>query len=161
MDNMDEKEYALEWFRFAKMDLNSANYLLNMRPIPIEVICFHCQQSAEKCLKGFLVINKIRPPKNHDLIELCQLCEPFVTDIKAILVQCNTLNRYGVQPRYPRELLLTEKDLSSAIKYAKDVLDYFRLIFPTSPTWRRQGDGTVDASGIVILQDQNKGTNGD
>lgn len=56
------------------MDLNSAEHLLTMHPIPIEIICYHCQQSAEKYLKGYLVFYGMIPPKTHDLDELCKLC---------------------------------------------------------------------------------------
>ena len=44
MDNLD---HVQEWIRLAQMDLNSAEYLLSMHPIPIEIICYHCQQSAK------------------------------------------------------------------------------------------------------------------
>lgn len=44
-------EITREWLNFAEMDINSANYLLTMRPTPIEIICYHCQQCAEKALK--------------------------------------------------------------------------------------------------------------
>ena len=71
---MDNLSQAQEWQRFAAMDLNSAEYLLDMRPIPIEIICYHCQQSAEKHLKGYLVLHGMNPPKTHDLDELCKLC---------------------------------------------------------------------------------------
>jgi HEPN domain-containing protein len=71
---MDNREYALEWLGFAEMDLSSAEFLTGKRPLPLEIICFHCQQSAEKCLKGLLVINTIQPPKTHDLRELYNLC---------------------------------------------------------------------------------------
>jgi len=43
-----------EWYRFAMMDLNTANYLCGMYPKPIEIICYNCQQSAEKMLKDQL-----------------------------------------------------------------------------------------------------------
>jgi hypothetical protein len=37
------------------MDLESAEVLARtMHPAPFEVISFHCQQSAEKDLKGFI-----------------------------------------------------------------------------------------------------------
>lgn len=49
---MDSIAQAQERIRFAKMDLDSAKYLLNMHPTPVEVICYHCQQSTEKYLKG-------------------------------------------------------------------------------------------------------------
>jgi HEPN domain-containing protein len=45
-----------EWIRFAEMDLNSANILSNHYPQPVEIICYHCQQSAEKILKAFAII---------------------------------------------------------------------------------------------------------
>jgi len=43
---MDNKDIAHEWFTFAKLDLDSAKFLVNMSPLPVEVICYHCQQSA-------------------------------------------------------------------------------------------------------------------
>jgi HEPN domain-containing protein len=68
-DLMDTMEYACEWLEFAKRDVNSAEYLMNMWPRPDEIICYLSQQSAEKSLKGFLVINDITPPKIHNLLE--------------------------------------------------------------------------------------------
>lgn len=52
------------------MELMSAEYLLKMHPMPIGIICYHCQQSAEKYLKGFLVLHGMSPPKTHDLNQL-------------------------------------------------------------------------------------------
>ncbi len=49
MNNLD---IAQEWFDIAEMDISSAKYLQNMQPIPREIICYHCQQSVEKYLKG-------------------------------------------------------------------------------------------------------------
>ena len=44
-----------EWLEFAAMDLDSAQFLLGMRPVPVEIICYHCEQAAEKLLKAVLV----------------------------------------------------------------------------------------------------------
>jgi HEPN domain-containing protein len=49
---MDKADAALEWLTHAEDDLGSAEFLLNKKPLPIEIICFHSQQSAEKVLKG-------------------------------------------------------------------------------------------------------------
>lgn len=51
---MDNLSRAQEWQNFAEMDLSTAEYLQGMRPIPVEIICYHCQQAAEKILKGYL-----------------------------------------------------------------------------------------------------------
>jgi HEPN domain-containing protein len=119
------EEYANEWIQFAKMDIGSARHLLSFYPVPLEIICFHCQQCVEKCLKGFLILKGQKPPKTHDLLELCNLCEPFISNVDDILKQCNNLNKYSVQPRYPRELTITERDMKNALEYAEYVFNYF------------------------------------
>jgi HEPN domain-containing protein len=45
-----------EWRFLAERDLTVAEYLAaNMVPTPTQIIAFHCQQAAEKYLKGALV----------------------------------------------------------------------------------------------------------
>lgn len=61
---MDNQIRAREWQRLAEMDLNSAVYLLNMRPTPLEIICYHCRQAAEKYLKGYLVLQGMNQAEN-------------------------------------------------------------------------------------------------
>jgi len=46
---------------------NSTEYLQGIHPIPVVIICYHCQQSGEKYLKGYLVLKDVEPPKTHDL----------------------------------------------------------------------------------------------
>lgn len=46
-----------DWRLLAEKDLSVADHLaVNMHPIPTEIIAFHCQQTAEKLLKGALTI---------------------------------------------------------------------------------------------------------
>jgi len=61
---MDNRTRAQEWQRLGEMDLSSAEHLLTMKPVPVEIICYLSQQSAEKYLKGYLVLHGINPPKN-------------------------------------------------------------------------------------------------
>lgn len=75
---MNNREVASEWFEFAKRDLKSAEFLIDMHPRPIEIICYHCQQCAEKYLKG------------------------YIDD------ECIELVIYGVQVRYPYELEIND-----------------------------------------------------
>lgn len=127
---MDNLTQAQEWQRFAMMDLNSAKYLLDMHPIPREIICYHCQQSAEKHLKGYLVLCGMNPPKIHDLDELCKLCFKFSDTFQSIADQCSDLTAYGVQPRYPTELMLNEQDMQQALNSAKEILQFVLAIAP-------------------------------
>jgi hypothetical protein len=64
---MDKGVIVREWIDYATKDINSAKYLLGMRPIPLEIICYHCEQAAEKILKCFLIHQDEEPPRTHDL----------------------------------------------------------------------------------------------
>ena len=127
---MDNRESAQEWQKLGEMDLNSAEYLLNMKPMPVEIICYLSQQSAEKYLKGYLVLNGINPPKIHDLDELRKLCSNLSETFEEIADQCSDLTAYGVQPRYPTELMLEERDMRQALSSAKRVRDFVLNVAP-------------------------------
>jgi len=118
-------EYAAEWFEYADMDLNTAEHLLTLHPQPLGIICFHCQQAAEKYLKGFLVLSEeVEPPKTHDLVLLQITCMKTNGSFHSIGRACEVLTRYGVQPRYPNEIEITEKDMQKAIEYARQIRDF-------------------------------------
>ncbi|MBU7006198.1 HEPN domain-containing protein [Phosphitispora fastidiosa] len=127
---MDNQIRAQEWRRLAEQDLNSAGYLLNMCPVPLEIVCYLCQQSAEKYLKAYLVLNGLNPPKIHDLNELCKLCSKLSDIFKYIADQCSDLTAYGVQPRYPMELMLEEQDMRQALNSAKAIRDFVFVLAP-------------------------------
>jgi HEPN domain-containing protein len=119
---MDKTEELRQWFEIAHNDLALAEHAFNtMHPTPDEQICFHCQQSAEKYLKGFLVTNNIDPPAIHDLDQLRKLCEQINPSFNTLLAICIVLTQYGVMPRYPNELQITEADVRIALQYAKDI----------------------------------------
>jgi HEPN domain-containing protein len=82
---MDNRTISKEWFDIADKDLSSAKYLQNMHPIPIEIICYHCQQSAEKFLKGYLAGNGHKIVKTHDLILPNKLCKKFNDEFNCLM----------------------------------------------------------------------------
>ena len=118
---MNNKTVAVEWKRYAKQDLASASYLQAMRPQPIEIICYHCQQSAEKYLKAFLALQGATITKTHDLIALDKTCSGYDSDFTIIAEECLGLTDYGVQSRYPFQLELTEVDVSQAMQCARRI----------------------------------------
>jgi len=125
---MDNIINAKQWFAFAEMDLLSAEYLLKMKPMPIEIICYHCQQSAEKYLKGFLVLNGTNPPKTHDLNQLNNLCSDISSSFSTIADECSDLTAYGAQPRYPMQIVLEKRDMEDALFSAGRIRDFFNEI---------------------------------
>jgi HEPN domain-containing protein len=118
MDN----EHVLEWFRFGDMDLDAAEPLQSHRPQHLEIICFHCQQSAEKYLKGYLIFSGLeQPPRIHDLRKLRQLCLEYDEQFDLIADACEALTIYGVQPRYPDEIYIDEPIMKKALAYAQQI----------------------------------------
>jgi HEPN domain-containing protein len=117
-------EYAAEWFLFADMDFSSSEYLQGMHPQPLEIICYHCQQSVEKNLKGYLIYQGVQPPKTHDLVDLNDRCSDMDERFSSLDKVCGILTRYGVQPRYPQEIEITTNDMQKALDCARQVKDF-------------------------------------
>jgi HEPN domain-containing protein len=114
-----------EWYIYADRDLSCAEHLLTMHPKPLEVISFHCQQAAEKYLKGFLIFKGIEePPKIHNLDKLCSMCTEHDNRFAEIIKECSSLTQYSVQPRYPDELEVTENDMNKALINARKIRDF-------------------------------------
>jgi HEPN domain-containing protein len=126
---MVDKIFVHKWLRLAEMDYDSACFLLNHHPIPAEIICFHSQQCAEKMLKGFLVLHDINPPKVHNLLDLYQKCLSFEENLEILVQKLAYLNQYSVMPRYPFEKEITDEDSKTALRCAKEVLDFFKPYF--------------------------------
>ena len=119
---MGKDEILQQWLDKGNDDLRSAKYLSTMHhPTPDEIICNHCQQSAEKYLKGFLFLHNIEPPKTHDLEELLEMCVKYNNSFSLLSSKASILTNYAVLPRYPNELGITDNDMKTAIQYAKDV----------------------------------------
>lgn len=122
---MDDKiSIVKEWLDFASRDINSAKYLLDMRPVPLEIVCYHCEQAAEKALKGYLIYQNVEPPRTHVLQLLCKMCTDTDENFKEISESCGNLTLYGVQPRYPFEIDITENDMKKAIVDADHVMEF-------------------------------------
>jgi HEPN domain-containing protein len=63
-----------QWVEKAEHDLIAAEHTLTLEEnCPLDTICFHTQQCAEKYIKAFLVQESIGFPKTHDLRALMQL----------------------------------------------------------------------------------------
>ena len=117
---MKNEKLVQKWLEFADMDFSLAQFTFsNMYPKPLELICYHCQQAAEKALKALLIANgEQNAPKTHDLALLADsLGEQFALD-SLVYDSCADLTPYGVKVRYPEEVRvdepMTEKALSDA-----------------------------------------------
>jgi HEPN domain-containing protein len=91
-----------EWVTKAEADYAAATYLLARRGLALsDVICFHCQQCAEKYLKGLLQEHGIAFSKTHDLMKLLGLILPVQPTLKKHARRLKPLTDFAVDFRYP------------------------------------------------------------
>ena len=123
---MDRLTEANEWIRYANNDLEAIEILASHHPQKLEIICYLCQQSAEKMLKSFLIYSNVKPPKKHELDELCDMCRNINESFTDMFDSCDRLNPYANQPRYPFGLELTEDMMELAIKDCKIISEFVK-----------------------------------
>jgi len=121
---MDKLVIVNEWLKIAEMDMSSAKFLRDMHPIPVEIICYHCQQSAEKYLKAYLAYNESEILKTHDLLVLNNLCKKYDEQFLFINEECLRLTDYGVNIRYPYPMDLNKSDMEIALKDSQKIKDF-------------------------------------
>lgn len=118
---MDRVSEYNEWLHFAEDDILTAQLLNKQHRKSLHIICFHCQQAAEKYLKAFLVSRGVSFEKTHDLVYLNRLCESLSPVFSDIMRNCLELNPYAVVARYPSQLELIESDALAALKSAEAI----------------------------------------
>jgi HEPN domain-containing protein len=120
-----------DWRILAERDLTVADHLAaTMVPAPTEIIAFHCQQAAEKYLKGALVVLGEEPPYIHDLAELCKIAEKHRPAFAGISSLCVIINYFSVQPRYDRGVDLSKDDMRLVLSHTKTIKDFLQKEIP-------------------------------
>ncbi|GHU75232.1 hypothetical protein FACS189461_1090 [Spirochaetia bacterium] len=138
---MDRMLYLREWLDLAENDIRVAEHSTELYPIPVEIVCYHCEQAAEKYLKAFLLLNSFDPPRIHDLSALCKQCETYDGDFRIIAGFCSDLTKYGTQPRYPFEIEIEKADMDRALYEAHQAAGFIA--------------GKIDAL-LILEQEQGK-----
>lgn len=126
---MGESRDYKEWVAFAKQDLDSAVYLKKMVPLPIEIICYHCHQCAEKMLKALLLKKRLYVPRTHDLMVLYNISKRRYPEINHLKEECIDLTDYSVSARYPYNIELEDYDALNAIESAREIYNTVQIIF--------------------------------
>jgi len=84
------------WLRKAAQDLRAASHSLTASPPLLDDAVFHCQQAAEKALKGFLMWNNIPFRKTHSLEEIGEQCLDLDSTLQDFVDRgCPSLNMLG------------------------------------------------------------------
>ncbi|OGS36933.1 MAG: hypothetical protein A2506_07995, partial [Elusimicrobia bacterium RIFOXYD12_FULL_66_9] len=83
-------------------DLTAARDLMACGSGSHRVLCFCCQQAAEKYLKALLVKVGLPVPKTHDLVAIMMALGPFIPDVEQLsATDAAWLTGFAVGARYP------------------------------------------------------------
>jgi HEPN domain-containing protein len=95
------KKTTRAWVKKAEQDYALAT-LASRSKIPLhDGVCFHCQQCAEKNLKGFMEELGLAVPKIHDLEVLLTMLGPHHPTLQPLRRGLLFLSEFAVEPRYP------------------------------------------------------------
>ena len=89
------------WLKKAANDLRAAEALRAASPPLLDEAVFHCQQAAEKALKGFLTWNGRAFRKTHNLEEVGEQCVSIDPTLGETVDRGVPLSEYAWKFRYP------------------------------------------------------------
>ncbi|MCP4338853.1 MAG: HEPN domain-containing protein [Desulfobulbaceae bacterium] len=119
-------ELMNEWFKKAEHDPLNAEIILESgrSSLPLDIVCFHCQQAVEKYLKGFLTYHNIAFSRTHFLGTLLDQCKQIDETFEQ-LDDVIELNAYAVDIRYPDDTLKIDlNDAKEAYEMASRVKSF-------------------------------------
>lgn len=112
------------WLSKAARDLRAAEVLLASNPPLLGEVAFHCQQAAEKTLKGFLTWHDTPFGKTHDLAVVGGLCVGIDQGLEAHCRRAERLTVFAWAFRYPGDPEEpTRGDAESALDLARETLE--------------------------------------
>ena len=92
---------AVRWLQIAIEDRRVAETCIRLSPPAVNSAAYHCQQAAEKLIKGMLVVAGIHFPKTHDLLTLSKLAETCYPADVGMLAETVSLTEWAYAYRYP------------------------------------------------------------
>lgn len=114
---------ARAWFQKATNDWRGADIDLAAAPPLVEDALFHCQQAAEKAMKGYLTAHERVFRKTHDLDELARACEAIDPTLKAVLLEARDLTVFAWEFRYPGDSQVpSESEAVQTLALARQVV---------------------------------------
>jgi HEPN domain-containing protein len=116
---------ALDWLAKAERDYEAARRMIDDTREPLlDAGVYHCQQAAEKALKGWLTGRGVAVTKTHDLVHLVRLCTANEKSFEALISPADFLSPFAVEFRYPGDIFEPpQEDADRALLDARAILD--------------------------------------
>lgn len=115
-----------QWLHKAEHEIKSAFRLMSGNEEPLlDTAVYHCQQAAEKALKGYLTAHAVVFPKIHLLSPLLSLCADIDSSFIQLSDAAEILTPLATEFRYPGDVLEPEvSDAEEAFRLAEHVVAF-------------------------------------
>ena len=130
---MDESKRLLvrNWIIKSKHDLETAAKLASGYNPYLDTAIYHCQQAAEKAVKGFLILHDCSSPRTHDVGELIENAISVEPGISDYLEDGENLTPYAGRYIYPGEVMDPDREeFEEALKSARKIFDFILSKMP-------------------------------
>jgi HEPN domain-containing protein len=119
------------WLIKAKHDLESAYRLADGDDPLLDTAIYHCQQAAEKAIKGFLVFRGQQFGKTHDIRILIEQAEKDEPGFALWQEAAARLTPYAAAFRYPGDVISPDKEeYALALQAAENLVAYIHSLLP-------------------------------
>lgn len=119
------KRTTREWVRKAEQDFILAKQVIGSKTPLHDAVCFHCQQCAEKYLKGLMEESGLPIPKTHDLEHLLGTLIFNYPTLNSLRRGLLFLTSFAVNYRYPG-MNATKRKALAALRWARRTRDSSR-----------------------------------
>ena len=122
-----------DWLTKATHDLQNAQIVSAAADAPLDTAIYHCQQAAEKSLKGWLAWRGITLVKTHDLIQLVADAADVNPDFVKFEKPAEILTPYVSAFRYPGltdEPMPSRAEFDAALEHAQAIYDFVLNLLP-------------------------------
>ncbi|MCZ7640703.1 MAG: HEPN domain-containing protein [Verrucomicrobia bacterium] len=127
MDEEARLELVRDWLTRAGRDLAAAHALAGLSEPLLDSAIYHCQQAAEKALKGWLQMQDDPFPKTHDIERLVRQAALQEPEFNQHLQAAAVLTPYASAFRYPWgafEPMPSREEFDEALGHAQVIFDF-------------------------------------
>ena len=132
---MDEALAKLtrEWLTKASHDLQTARIVAGAPEGPLDTAIYHCQQAAEKAVKGWLTTEGVAFERTHDLRRLIRQAAGLSPNFSQFAGPAEMLTPYVSAFRYPGltdDPMPTREEFDEALQHAQAIFDFVVNLLP-------------------------------
>jgi len=132
---MDEAlaQLTREWLTKALHDLQTARITAAAADGPLDTAIYHCQQAAEKTVKGWLTASSVAFEKTHDIRRLIKQAAGELPDFKRFTTAAEVLTPYVSAFRYPgltTDPMPSREEFDEALQYGQAIYDFVLNLLP-------------------------------